>query len=83
MYYDYLFLTMHVKYHLTTSVLLSLRDSSFYFSPMYLFSFNATRMLGLIERNSSGHIVAAGIMHADWFMQSSAQVRGLYSKHVL
>ncbi|KAL4218800.1 Patched domain-containing protein 3 [Mactra antiquata] len=44
-------------------------------NPMYLFSFNATRMLGLIERNSTGHIIKSGIMHADWFIQSSVELR--------
>ena len=42
-------------------------------------------MLSLIERNESGHIVKAGIMHADWFMQSSIEVGEivLLSNHVI
>ncbi|XP_060594980.1 NPC intracellular cholesterol transporter 1-like isoform X2 [Ruditapes philippinarum] len=44
-------------------------------NPTYFFAFNATRMLGLIEYNSTDHIVAAGIMHADWFIQSSLELR--------
>lgn len=44
-------------------------------NPTYYFDFNATRMLSLIERNESGHIVKAGIMHADWFMQSSIELK--------
>lgn len=44
-------------------------------NPTYFFDFNATRMLGLIERNESNHIVKAGIMHADWFMQSSNEIK--------
>ena len=44
------------------------------FSPIYFFDFNATRMLSSIERNSSNHIIKAGVMHADWFIQSSVKV---------
>lgn len=44
-------------------------------NPTYFFPFNATRMLGLLEKNSTGQIVKAGIMHADWFIQSSVQLR--------
>ncbi|XP_052790875.1 patched domain-containing protein 3-like isoform X1 [Mya arenaria] len=44
-------------------------------NPTYFMDFNATRMLGLIERNSSGHIMKAGVMHADWFIQSSTELR--------
>ncbi|KAH3797092.1 hypothetical protein DPMN_150667 [Dreissena polymorpha] len=44
------------------------------FNPTYLFAFNASRILGLMERNSSGHIVSAGVMHADWLIQSSEQL---------
>lgn len=44
-------------------------------NPLYLLAFNASKILGQIERNATGHIVAAGIMHADWFIQSSIQVR--------
>ena len=39
-------------------------------------------MLGLIEYNSTEHIVAAGIMHADWFIQSSLEVRSIYSNRL-